>query len=371
MGSDGRALVVWEQVGARGSRIVTSARTTQGAWSAPRPISPLGARPVSSPQVSMNARGDAVVTWQRSGQIFVATRTAAGRWSAQRRVSLGGGPAAFPRVAVTVAGRAYVVWQQRHGIHDRVLVVRRTLDGHWSQPTGLPSGFGDAVRPQVGVDAHGHALVAWQRMWGDGGRTAVLVSRRTEQGWGATRRLSNAGVNAGEPVVSVNDGGQTVVAWSARQQGELVVLAVVRPPSGPWRTIRIAAHGQLGGLVLGENGTAFVAWTRQVGEDARVGATRHPAGGSWRAGQLVSSPGRDATVPTVAQGGGTVTVAWLSGVPQAVRRVDGVWGPVEDLAALPADSQQVAMDRAARAVVVWKRLGAAHERITVSSREPD
>jgi hypothetical protein len=371
MGRGGRALAVWEQVEPGGSRVMSATRRANGAWSAPHALTGRGDQPVSDPDLSMNGRGAAVVAWQRGGRIYVVRRTAAGRWSSPRQVSPRGGPAAFPQVAVTAGGRAYVVWVQRHrsrnGVHDRVLVARRPASGPWSRPAVLPSGFGDAMRPQVAVDARNHATVVWQRMWGDGGRTAVLASRWEAGTWSRTRRLSERGQNAGEPVVATNGRGTSLVAWDASRNGRVVIRARTRPAAGPWTRVRTAARGSLGDVALGGRGTAYLTWTRTVRGETRSGVTRRPSGGPWQAGVLLSPTGADATEPRLAVGGGVVTVAWLGGSVRAVRRVGGVWGPPVDLApGALSEGHQVAMDREGRALVVWKEFDGTADRVVAS-----
>jgi len=367
--SDGRALVVWEGDTAQGSHIVSAARGVAGVWGAPKALGPIGDQVASSQQVAMNDHGFAVVTWVRSGRVFTAVR-AAGAWSPERRISAGGG-GSFPQVAVTKAGGAYVVWQQVHGVKDRVLVVRRSADGRWSQPSVLPSGFGDGQYPQVAVDALGHATVVWQRMWGDGGRTAALMSRLSHGRWSATRRLSAAKGNAGAPLLAMNARGDTVVTWNARQHGRLVVRGVVRPPAGPWRTARTVATGSLTDLALGRTGAAVVGWTRYVSGEYRFGLARRPAGGSWQPGVLLWSADVQTTAPVVAMGGGAIAVAWMTDAVRAVRQDGGAWGLVTPLGGTGVSYyQQVAMDSVGRAVVVWKQWNGVRDVVMASSSAP-
>jgi len=367
----GQAVVVWEQETAAGSRIVSAARDHDGAWHAPVALSAVGARTASGQQVAVDDHGVAVATWERGGRIFAAVRNSGGlAWSRARQISPGAG-GSFPQVAVTVAGRAYVVWQQVHGTQDRIVVVGRSGTGVWSRPTVLASGFGDGQDPQIAVDALGHATVVWQRMWADGGRTAVLAARSSDGRWGATRRLSPAKRNASGPLVAMNERGDTVVTWSGRRHHHPVVMGVIRPPTGPWRAARAVVAGSPSDLALGRTGAAVVAWTRAVSGVEQVGLARRPAGGTWHPGQPRWPVDVQTATPVVALGGGATALAWMTDGVRAARQDGGTWGTPADLGG-PGVSyyQQVAINSTGRAVVVWKEFDGARDVVMMSSSDP-
>ena len=371
LASDGRAVVVWTEDSAGHARVVAAERGTDGGWAAPVALSAAGDRPTSGQQVSMNDHGLAVATWTRNGRVLVAVRSTAGVWTAPAQVS-GKGHGSFPQVAVTQGGRAYVVWEQVSGTHEQVRVVRRDSHGTWSAPAVLPTGVGDAQYPVVAVDALGRATVVWQRMWADGGRTAVLTARFSGGRWSPTATLSAPKRNAGPPLLATNDRGDAVVTWSGRESGAVVVLGVVRPPTRAWGPVRTIATGSLGDLALDRSGVAVVAWTAVVGSDVRIGLSSRPAGGSWQVGVVPPwTADLQTTAPQVAAGGGSVSLAWVTDRVEAVRSDAGAWGSVADVGSSGASYyQQVAMDAAGRAVVVWKQWDGVHDVVMVSTSGP-
>lgn len=368
-GAQGRAVVVWEQDTSQGSRIVASVRGTNGVWGALHGFGPVQDPGSSSQQVAMNDGGVAVATWVRSGRVFASVRTA-GSWSPQRQISPGGG-GAFPQAAVTAAGRVYVVWQQNRGVHEQVVVVRRSTSGAWSTPTVLPSGFGDGQYPQVAVDALGHATVAWQRMWADGGRTAVLVSRLADGHWTATHQLSGLRRNAGEPALAMDPRGDAVVVWSGRQAGRNVVLGVVRPEGGPWDAIQRVAVGSLADLALNRSGGAVVTWMRSTSSGDQFGISRRPPSGPWQQGAALGPFDPYTAAPRVATGGGAIALTWMTDAVQVMRGGGGTWGPKTTVGGSGTSYyQQVAMDPAGRAVVVWKEFDGLHDVVMMSASGP-
>jgi len=372
VGANGSAVVVWEQVGLRGERIVAARRSADGRWSGVQPISATSAHAVFGQQVAI-AAGTAVVVWQWEGRIQVALQPAGGAWTTPRTLSHPGGRAAFPQVAMSPAGAVFVTWQQRLRGHDRAVVVRRPVGGPWLSPRTLSGSFGDAAWPQVAVDARGDATVVWERDWADGGRSAALVVRRSAGGrWTTPMELSLAGQPGGGPLVAMDPGGDTLVAWMGRQAGHGAVQAVVRPAHRTWGDVALVSPGTrasaLGDVALAASGSAVVVWHRWDDSTIRVAAAVRPAGGRWLTPTTLSAPGADAWYPHVVVGGGLTTVTWESTTIEGARLAGGTWGNVLDLSdGASGEVQQVASNAVGEVVVVWKHFDGTHDRVMVTA----
>ena len=375
VGATGAAVVIWEQDGPQGARIVSVHRSPGGAWSGVEPVSATSAHSVHGQQVAM-AGGATTAVWQSSGRIQVALRPAGGAWTSPRTLSRPGGQASFPQVAMSPSGAAVVVWQQHLGGHDRAVVVRRPAGGPWSSPRTLSGSFGDAAWPQVALDAHGNATVVWERDWADGGRSAALVVRRPAGGrWTAPMRLSAAGQPGSGPVVAMDPSGDTLVAWMGRHAGHGAVEAVLRPAHRTWgeaaRVSGVSRAGALGDVAMAPSGTAVVVWHRWGGSHSRAAATIRPAGRQWQTPATLSEPGVDALYPHVVVGGGVTTVTWETTTIEGARLQGGSWGGVMDLSAgTPGEAQQVASNAAGDVLVVWKHFEGTHDRVMVTSTSP-
>lgn len=371
VGANGSAVVVWEQVGPRGERIVGAHRSADGAWSGVQPISARSAHAVYGQQAAM-AAGRAVVVWQSSGRIQVSLRPAGGAWTTPRTLSRPGGQAAFPQVAMSPAGAVFVTWQQRLGSHDRAVLVRRPVGGPWLSPRILSGSFGDAAWPQVAVDALGDATVVWERDWADGGRSAAFVVRRSAGGrWTTPTRLSPAGQPGGGPLVAMDPGGATLVAWVGRRAGHGAVQAVIRPAHRTWGDVGVVSRdqraGALGDVAVAASGAAVVVWHRWDAGNVRVAAATRPAGGPWQAPATLSEPGTDASFPHVVVGGGLTTVTWETSTIEGARLARGRWGGVLDLSAgASGEVQQVASNAVGDVLVVWKHFDGTHDRVMVT-----
>lgn len=371
VGANGSAVVVWEQVGTRGERIVAASRTTDGTWGGPESISVRSTHPVSGQQVAQ-AAGTAVVVWQSSGRIQASLRPPAGAWTAPRTLSRSGGQAAFPQLAMSPAGAVFVTWQQHLGGRDRAVLARRPVGGPWLPPRILSGSLGDVFRPQVAVDARGDATVVWERDWADGGRSAAFVVRRSAGGtWTAPLRLGPAGQPGSEPLVAMDARGDTLVAWTGRRAGHAAVQVVTRRAHRDWGDPAVVSGGTrvsaMGDVVLAASGAAVVTWHRWDGGHVRVAAATRPVGGPWKAPVTLSEPGADASYPHVAIGGGVTTVTWESTTVEGVQLAGSTWGGVLDLSSgMPGQVQQVASNASAHVVVVWKQFDGTHNRVMVT-----
>jgi hypothetical protein len=369
----GEAVAVWQQVTASGERIMAAVRSPGGVWAAEHPLSRVGSL-VFDQQVAMDAHGDAVAVWLDSGRVMTTRRPAGGSWSTAVRLSAPGGGAHFPQVAMSPQGATLVVWERVMALHERIQAIGRPAGGHWSAVRTLSGTFGDANYPQVALDAHGRAVVGWERDWADGGRSAAFVTERSARGvWATPRMVSPTGHQGLRTAVAMNPRGDAVVAWWGRQSGIWSVQAVVRRVGGRWSPVANASHGVrasgLAGVVLDGAGNATVAWSRWDGTDHRVMATRRPTGGHWGAAVTLSPAGEDTTWVDVATAAGATSVTWENSSIEGARRpAGGAWGPVIPLShGAEGHHQQVALDAGGHTVVVWKGFDGTHDRVWLTS----
>ena len=122
--------------------------------------------------------------------------------------------AVSPQVAVDASGNAVAVWSQLGATARSSISASRFVPGSgWGAATLLETDDGEAWNPQVAVDASGNAIAVWNQS--DGTRFDVWANRYIPgAGWGTANLLEtdNAG-HAGSPQVAVSPAGQAVAVW--------------------------------------------------------------------------------------------------------------------------------------------------------------
>lgn len=370
----GNAVVVWQTNTAGGEQIVASVQAGYaGPWSAPHPVSPVGPA-VYGQRVAMDGNGGAVVVWESSGRIQVSRRPAGGTWQDPRTLS--GRHAHFPAVAANKRGDVTIVWQRHIDDHDRLQAAHRPMDGHWSKVRTLTGGFGQVVHPQVAMDRRGAATVVWERMWADGGRSAVFVTRRRAGGgWTDARRLSAKKAPASGPLVAMDRRGDAIAAWTGELDGSAHIFISWRRRGEPWpHEHAIGGNGfHLGDLDTDHLGDAMVVGLgRTKSGDSRIASlfghrARVDSSWDWLTNLDLDGAHRRAAVG-LARGYATFVAETSEGVN--VRELSQDWrpGPVRSLSeGAEGFDVDVAMDGLVAATVCWMWLDTAHDRVVVTS----
>jgi hypothetical protein len=195
MDAEGNAIAVWRQEEEDQedwpSRIWANRFTPTSGWEAePSRIESLdGAGRSRAPAIAMNARGEAVVVWQRwdeqtqEGAIWSNGYDPAAGWRTAALVEADYIERydADPDVAIDPSGNALAVWGGVFNYRGTVWSSRYTPRSAWEQSVRLDTG-GDVAHPKVGVDASGKGLAVWPPLTGGLG-ASVWSSRYGDGPW--------------------------------------------------------------------------------------------------------------------------------------------------------------------------------------------
>lgn len=317
----GAAIVVWASERGSRSRVMAAWRPAGARrFTQPVALSAPAAR-VVSPQVAVNAAGEAIVTWgQFNGRRFivqVASRAAGGAFTSPVPVSgpleqlAGGVRSVLPKASIDAAGNAIVVWERVRGEGGIIEAALRARGGRFAPPVKLSRGA-ESFAPALATNARGETVVAWYARASDGANLAVLASIRSPGGaFGEPADLSGPEAVIYGPSVSIGDAGDALVAWSTVDPD--VVDAAVRAPGGPFVPFGISPRGQNGfdpTVAVNAAGAMAAVWTTGKGLDGVAGALRPTAGGAFAVGGLATGfPGPDVAI----DGSGRAIVVWSRG----------------------------------------------------------
>lgn len=278
----GNAVFTWLRSDGTSDRVQARARTTLGALSPVQTLSAAG-QDAASPRIAVDRDGDAVFAWSRPDgadqRIQTRARTAAGALSAIQNLSASGQEATLPTVAVDADGDAVFAWVRSDGTFLRIQTRARSVAGVLSAIQNLSAAGASASGAEVAVDGDGDAAFIWQRLVG-GQLRAQLRARSAAGVLSGVQNASPAGVNAFEPHVGIDSGGDAVFSWRILLGGNLRIQARVRTAAGalqPLQTLSASGGNATASQVtVGAAGQAVVTWLRSDGADERVQGAAGP-----------------------------------------------------------------------------------------------
>jgi hypothetical protein len=330
----GNAIAVWEVSGSAIQARRINADGTLGT------IQDLAAPPnVSLPAIAVDPTGNATVAWQRfdgiDGIVQARRISPDGTLGPTQSLSLPGGLALDANVAVDAAGRATVVWGRVSGTGTTIQARRIAADGTLD-PTVLDlSGLGSSSHPaHVAVDASGNATAVWKLF---NGANNVAQARRiaADGSLGPLRTLSAPGFEAAVPDVAVDPAGRATAVWVGNLMGFFTQIAQTRSISadGTVGTTRDLAPGPNAGfpkIAVDSAGNATAAWTRSDGTNTLLQTRRIALDGTLGATQDVSATGFNTSFPGLAvDPAGDATFVWVrSGATTLVQAAPRPVAPV-------------------------------------------
>jgi hypothetical protein len=395
LGADaqGDAAVVWMDTQSDPYNGILAADRTglTGLWGSPVALTPAGAH-AFFPQVSVDARGDALAAWSVNGvtssgnTVRAAFRPGGGQWGAVVDVSPAGQEAAQPSVGLDARGNAIVAWTVTTGSNASVIdaSVRPVASGVWQSPVQISGSQGQIVDPNVAVDGEGNAAVVWKRYESGGVLTGnrwtvqAATRRASDRVWQSAQDVGTESDQAPpyppgtvpQPHVVLDRSGGAIAIWQAPHPGGFEIQSAGKPASSAaWQApVTISAPGATGQnpeLAVGAMGDVMAVWQGSGdGQYAVATAALRPAGSaSWQSPVNISTAGQNNVEPQVAFdpiGNAIAIWARLSGsgnVIQASSRpaVSGVWqAPVLISGAGNfVGDPQLAVDQLGNAIAAW------------------
>jgi hypothetical protein len=290
--------------------VQSATRATDGTWSAPVDLSPVGS-PARTTDVAADPAGNTTAIWAAGSTVQAATRPAGGTWGAPVQLSGSAGMRANPKVVTDPAGTVTAVWGSFAGGAYGVQTASRALSGAWSAPLDLVRGEVFDT-PAIAVDRQGNATALWQQNDGSGW-VVTSASRPAGGAWSAPVLLSDGATSSWDPQVAVDLAGNATAIWSREAGGSRVVEAARRPARGEWsEPVGLSPEGEAWNpqLAVDPAGNATAAWSRKDGN-------------SW----IVQARGLDAAGPVVTAITGTTTRTAARARAYSVQAYD-VWSSV-------------------------------------------
>jgi hypothetical protein len=341
--ANGDALIVWtEPTGATTDavaseyRVRATVRPADGLWQPGETVSRTGL----NPEVTVDARGDAIAAWEGQFGVEAAVRPVGGGWLAPQTVGTPRGEEPQePQIASDANGDAIVVAPlQAHGqASTGIQGAVRPAGGMFSPPQRISHQREEALDPRIAMNARGDAIVAWDVQV----RTGCLLLaafRSTGGAWGAPRTVPGGHEFCrGNHRVAIDERGDAIVAWAAMQGSTMLVKTATRSAHGRWSAQpligRASAVAEPPGAVqvgMDARGDAIVVWidpARVLGGRRTMWARIRPVGRRWGAGEQIGNVAYESSLSFAMDARGDASVVWedTGGMEVASHLAGGGW----------------------------------------------
>ncbi|MBS0621182.1 MAG: hypothetical protein JSS61_06980 [Verrucomicrobia bacterium] len=275
----GNAVAVWLENGF----VKASTIPAGGSWSAPVTLSGVTAG-ATAPQVAIDGSGTATAIWIGNSQVQVSQHPLAGSWSSATSISAVG--ASNPTLAVDNSGNVVAAW----ALGGSVLSKTKPAAGSWPLLGDTLSITGSF--PTVYAN-EGYAALGWQDT--SGANPQVMVATKTIEGvWSVGTAVSQSGINASTPAISIDDFGNTAAIWfrydvSGNAYSNVILQSSYLPLNGNWSTpVDISEASYVNPALLQKTisiddlGNLFASWnSSKDGASYEVSANLKPVGQDW------------------------------------------------------------------------------------------
>ncbi len=197
------------------------------------------------------------------------------------------GNALYPQVAMDAGGNAVSVWEQWDGTGYNIWASRYTPSGGWGTAELIENDdAGWAEHPQVAVDTGGDAVAVWEQS--DGSRYNIWANRYTPAGGWSTAELieaDNAG-DAYEPQVAIDSEGNAIAVWHQWDGTRYNIWANRYTPGSGWDAAGLietdnAGHAKNPQVAMDPDGNAMVVWYQSDGTMNSILANRYTPASGW------------------------------------------------------------------------------------------
>jgi hypothetical protein len=224
MNTAGAACTVWDQFSGTTETVWANNYAVGSGWTGAGIIQNDNVSTGFAQQVGIDAAGNCLRVWQQTN----GARTAI---FSNRYATGGGGSAAIvvaadsmfdmvsPQVAVNAGGEAQAVWLKRGTVVTTLWASHYTVAGGWEAGAALQAtANSSASNPEIAMDANGNALAVWEEQ--SNGSLYVWANRYVAgQGWGTAHMIGPNTGKSTNPQVAFDSSGRAIAVWEQIDAG--------------------------------------------------------------------------------------------------------------------------------------------------------
>jgi hypothetical protein len=229
----GDAMVIWRQYyDSRYNIWAKRYKASSGAWGSAVKIQTNYTESAYEPQVAIDSNGNATAVWiQQNGGYFQevwANRYNAltDTWGTAENIEIYNSNSSYsPNIAINASGNAIAIWTQSENIsygNYNIWINRYTASTQsWSTADLIVAASSDAdiTYPSVAIDVNNNALIVWLRSDNTNGCSIWSKQYNATLGTWSSEKLVIADTGNtypdNAPKVSINDSGDAIAIWKA------------------------------------------------------------------------------------------------------------------------------------------------------------
>jgi hypothetical protein len=241
-----------------------------------------------------------------------------GTWGTAQLIETNAGNALYPQIAMNAGGNAIAVWNQYDGTTNayHIWAIRYVAGVGWGTAQLIENNNGDASNPQIAMDGSGNAIAVWNQS--DGTLINIWANRYVAGvGWGTAQLIetNNAG-NAGGANIAMNPSGNAIAVWYQYDSaGKGHIWANRYVVGSGWGTAQLIENNNATAsspqIAMDGSGNAIAVWSQYDGSWNRIWANRYVVGSGWGTAQLIENNNATASSPQIAMNAnGNAIAVW-------------------------------------------------------------
>ncbi len=226
MDARGNAIAVWLQGDGTRYHIWANRYVAGAGWGTAELIETNSLENAASPQIAMDSTGNAIAVWRQNdgtrNHTWANRYVAGAGWGTAELIETdNAGDVFIPQLAMDPSGNAIAVWSQSDGTRSHLWANRYVAGIGWGTAQLIETdnaGIGGAGSAQIAMDSSGNAITVWYH---GGTRRDIWANRYVAgTGWGTAQLIETD--NAGDalfPQIAMNASGNAITVWQQHDGG--------------------------------------------------------------------------------------------------------------------------------------------------------
>lgn len=292
-------------------------------WSPPANLSDNASFSLT-PALAVDPAGLAHAVWYDNSagnfDVYYASRSVDGAWSAPVNISNTPGNSYWPAIAADGLGNVHVAWEDGSTGRDILYMAKLAGSAAWAPPVNIANSPGTSRYVALTADSEGNVHAVWQD--DTPGNTDIYYATRAASSgaWSPPAVVAATPMNSWGPTVAVDPDRGVHVAWHDFTPGVTEIYYAYKPSaaaawSSPVNASRTTGASYYPALAVDSTGVVHLVWmdaiTVGAGGSFKVLYAQKPSGGDWTPYTDLSRDTDSAEMPTLAIGAAdAVHVAW-------------------------------------------------------------